>query len=102
MRAVLLIDDPQIRCAGPGTSTLALTPVERRSAVGLDTDGQAGVIVYLVNPRRESGDGPIRLARAHAAVMTPLDPRQALTLKGVRVIAGAGGRISVHVPSRPA
>ncbi len=76
--------------------------VERRSAVGLDTDGQAGVIVYLVNPRRESGDGPIRLARVHAAVMTPLDPGQALTLKGVRVIAGAGGRISVHVPSRPA
>ncbi|MDI1289654.1 MAG: hypothetical protein PSX37_06870 [bacterium] len=117
------LDDSQVRCVGPGTTTVALTPVERmggtkaviapigggravvvesRAAVGVDANGPAGVIVYLVDPGRESGHGPIRLARARGLVMTPLAAGQSISLHGVHVTVNSGGQVSVRVPRRPA
>ena len=117
------VDDSQVRCIGPGTSTVSLTPievaggmkaavapisaqsavvVESRASIGSDRRGPAGVIVYLVDPTKEGGQGPIRMARRAGSVMTPLGAGQSITLRGVGVTVLADGRVRVVVPERPA
>ncbi len=117
------LDDSQVRCLGPGTTTVALSPIERaggtkavvapisgsravvvesRASVGVDAAGPAGVIVYLVDPRRDSGHGPIRMARSRGFVMQPLTVGQSISWQGVRVSVKTDGQIAVRVPTRPA
>lgn len=84
------LDDGQVFCAGPGTSEVVLTPVERasgtkiaviptgpnaavvaesRRAEGYDTNGSLtpGVLVYVVDTSIPSGSGPLKVLPVYDA-----------------------------------
>lgn len=111
------ITDRQVACLGAGMSTVTLDSISRpgtgvktvvvprpdgtavavelRTTDGVDAGGPSGVVVYTVDPRVASGQGPVRVTRNPDDSWLPVSIGSTTSVAGVTITALSGGRVQV-------
>lgn len=111
------IPDRQMACLDAGTSTVTLESVSRpgtgvkslvvprpdgtavvvesRTPEGADAGGGSGLVVYVVDPRIPTGQGPVRVVRNPDGTWSQLAAGSAVSIGGVTVKVLDGGRVQV-------